>query len=71
MLQEVIRPARPGEGGQLGALMDLYFALTSTSGTWSFQAMADWQRSADLAVRSPVRLRTAPGIGLQIALRPA
>ncbi len=70
-LQEVIRPAAPGEGGQLGALMDLYFALTSTAGTWSFQEMADWQRSAGLSVKAPVRLRTAPGIGLQIARRPA
>jgi SAM-dependent methyltransferase len=70
VLQEVIRPATPGEGGQLGALMDLYFALTSTAGTWSFREMAAWQRGAGLAASAPVRLRTAPGIGLQIARRP-
>jgi hypothetical protein len=34
------RPASPNEAGQIGALLDLYFAVTSRSGTWSFQEMA-------------------------------
>lgn len=71
VIQEVIRPARPGEGGQFGALLDLYFSLTSASGTWSLEEMADWQRGAGLEPLAPVRLRTAPGTGLQIARRRA
>lgn len=67
VILEVIRPASPGEAGQLGALGDLYFALTSESGTWSFEEMADWQRAAGLAPRAPIRLRSIPGAGIQAA----
>lgn len=67
---EVIRPARPGAGGQTGALTDLYFAVTSESGTWSFAELAGWQRAAGLHPRRPIRLLTAPGGGLQMAVKP-
>jgi hypothetical protein len=66
----VIRPGRPGAGGQLGALTDLYFALSSASGTWSFAEMASWQRAAGLRPRRPLHLITGPGAGLQIAVKP-
>ncbi len=68
---EVIRPERPGAGGQIGGLTDLYFAVTSEAGTWSFAEMADWQRTAGLRPRRPMRLFTAPGGGLQIAEKPS
>jgi SAM-dependent methyltransferase len=58
---ELIRPDTPGKSGQAGALLDLYFALTSQSGTWSIEEIAGWQRAAGLSVRSPLRLRTVPG----------
>lgn len=64
---EIIRRESPKEGGQLGALFDLYFALTSESGTWSFEEMAAWQREAGLRPRKPVRLRRSPGFGVQAA----
>ncbi len=67
---EVMRPRTPGDAGQAGALADLYFALTSESGAWSFEEMAAWQREAGLIPRKPMRLLTAPGGGLQIATRP-
>lgn len=67
---EIIRRESPTEGGQLGALFDLYFALTSESGTWSFEEMAAWQREAGLRPRKPVRLRRSPGFGVQAALSP-
>ncbi|MFW6050667.1 MAG: methyltransferase [Myxococcota bacterium] len=70
VLQEVIRPAEPGEGGQAGALGDLYFAALSASGTWSFDEMAAWQRDAGLTPRRPLRLLTGPGVGQQSAIRP-
>jgi 2-polyprenyl-3-methyl-5-hydroxy-6-metoxy-1,4-benzoquinol methylase len=70
VIGEVIRPSAPGRGGQVGALTDLYFALTSEAGTWSFAEMAAWQREAGLVPRRPLRLFTAPGGGLQIAKKP-
>lgn len=52
------------------AIGDLYFALTSASGFWSFAEMADWQASAGLTPRRSIRLLTAPGQGLQIGVKP-
>lgn len=70
VIGEVVRPATPQTAGQIGALTDLYFALTSAGGTWSFAEMADWQRSAGLRPRRPIRLVTGPGGGLQVAEKP-
>jgi len=67
---EMIRPASPNDAGQVGALLDLYFALTSQSGTWSVAEMQGWQRDAGLQVRTPVRLRTVPGAAEIIAAKP-
>lgn len=69
-IHEIIRRESPTDGDQLGALFDLYFHLTSESGTWSFDEMADWQRAAGLRPRKPVRLRMSPGVGMQVAVRP-
>jgi SAM-dependent methyltransferase/DNA-binding transcriptional ArsR family regulator len=69
VIQELFRPSSPGEAGQIGALLDLYFALTSQSGTWSFAEMAGWQREAGLVPRKPVKLVTAPGTGQQSAVK--
>ena len=68
-LVELVRRRSPRDGGQLGGLLDLYFSLTSESGTWSFEEMAEWQRGAGLVPRKPVRFRTIPGMGLQAATR--
>jgi 2-polyprenyl-3-methyl-5-hydroxy-6-metoxy-1,4-benzoquinol methylase len=70
VIGEMIRPDAPGEGGQIGALTDLYFAITSEAGTYSFAEMAAWQRAAGLVPRRPLRLLTGPGAGLQIARKP-
>jgi hypothetical protein len=58
---ELIRPPSPDVAGQVGALLDLYFAITSRSGTWSIEEIAGWQREAGLTPRRPIRLWTAPG----------
>jgi hypothetical protein len=42
--------------------MDLYFALTSRSGTWSIEEMAGWLRAAGFEVGRTVRFRTSPGL---------
>ncbi len=69
VIQELYRIPTPNEAGQIGALLDLYFALTSQSGTWSFEEMAGWQREAGLKPLKPVKFRTAPGNGQQAAVK--
>lgn len=69
-IHEIIRRESPRDGDQIGALFDLYFNLTSESGTWSFEEMADWQRAAGLRPRKPIRLRMTPGFGVQVAVKP-
>jgi SAM-dependent methyltransferase len=61
-----IRPQRPGDGGQGAALLDLYFALTSESGTWPLETMQDWLREAGLRVERPIWLRTLPSGALVV-----
>ena len=58
------------DAGQIGALLEFYFALTSQSGTWAVAEIAGWQRAAGLAPRRPIRFRTAPGVGIQAAAKP-
>lgn len=69
VIQETIRPASPTQGGQTGALLDLYFALTSQAGTWSYAEMANWQAQAGLKPKKPIRFRTVPGMGQQAAVK--
>lgn len=68
----VIEPIRvePGHGmGQFAALSELYFGLTSRSGTWTAQQLAGWQRDAGLhPAPEPVALRSGD-FGLQIATK--
>jgi SAM-dependent methyltransferase len=67
---DAFRSTRPGEAGQLPALLEFYFALTSQSGTWTPEEMAGWQRDAGLQARRPIRFRTVPGGGIQAAVKP-
>jgi SAM-dependent methyltransferase len=55
VIGDALRPSAPGKGGQQAAFLDLYFALTSESGLWSFDDMRDWQVAAGQrrARRSP------------------
>jgi SAM-dependent methyltransferase len=69
VIQELYRPGSPNEAGQIGALLDLYFAVTSRSGTWSFEEMADWQREAGLEPLKPIKFITVPGVGQQAAVK--
>jgi len=66
---EIIRPRLPGATGQTGAVLDLFFAAVSASGSWSLAEMAGWQREAGLRVRRPVRLYTVPGGYIQAAVK--
>jgi 2-polyprenyl-3-methyl-5-hydroxy-6-metoxy-1,4-benzoquinol methylase len=67
---EVIRPADPKRAGQTGALLDLFFAVTSLSGSWSLPEITSWQGQAGLVVHKPIHLRTIPGSAIQPASKP-
>ena len=62
VIQDVERGEVPSPKNQIGGLMDLYFALTSQSGTWSMTEMTGWLREAGFAPLRPVRFRTSPGL---------
>lgn len=64
---ELARAHKPGAGGVSGAALDLYFSLTSSSGTWSVQEMQSWQREAGLTIGKPIEYRTNPGFVSVIA----
>ena len=70
VLLDVLRPALPEDSGGVGAVLDLYFAATSRSGTWPLATMQSWQRGAGLTVEKPVHLRTLPGAALAISRKP-
>jgi 2-polyprenyl-3-methyl-5-hydroxy-6-metoxy-1,4-benzoquinol methylase len=70
VIGDAIRPRSPRCAGQVGTFFDLYFALTSRAGTWTFAEMAAWQREAGLLPRKPIRLLLAAGTGLQVAMKP-
>jgi SAM-dependent methyltransferase len=64
------RPPTPKDAGQMGALLEFYFALTSLSGTWPVEEISEWQRNAGLKPRRPINFRTVPGVGIQAAEKP-
>ena len=65
-----LRPRSPGKGGQDGAFFsDLYFALTSEAGLWTFDEMRSWQIEAGLVPRKSISLVPGAGPGLQVAER--
>lgn len=71
VIQEPARAERPGQAGQIPALLGLYFAMQSRPGvrTWTVAEMTEWQRSAGLKILRAKRLRTAPGWVQQAAIK--
>lgn len=70
VMSDSIRAERPGDGGQTAALLDLYFALLSESGTWPLATMQDWLRSSGLEPLKPIWSRTMPGGALVAGRKP-
>ena len=64
VMSDFIRPSKPGDGGQTAAVLDLYFAMVSESGTWPIETMQDWLQSTGLEPVKPIWLRTMPGAAL-------
>ena len=61
----------PHETDELGSFFDLYFAMTSRAGLWTYAEMAEWQRAAGLVPRKPIGMPLTKGTGLQAADKPA
>lgn len=70
LVGELMRANAPARGTMFDAFYDLYFALTSRSGLWSFAEIAGWQASAGLQPRKPFRLVPGQSLGLQVGERP-
>ncbi|MEO8668023.1 MAG: methyltransferase [Bauldia sp.] len=70
-LLDVLRSTAPQHTSQTGALLDLYFAVTSNSGTWPEAEIVGWLTAAGLKPGRPIHLRTAPGISVVVATKPS
>jgi SAM-dependent methyltransferase len=68
---EAIHVPASKAGGQLAALLNLYFAFTSRSGIWARDEIVAWQRDAGLLPRKMIEFLRMPGIGAQVAVKPA
>ncbi|HUI77201.1 MAG TPA: class I SAM-dependent methyltransferase [Bryobacteraceae bacterium] len=71
VIQDLIRPHSPNSGDQVAQVLNLFFALTSTSGTWSVAEVQGWLRAAKLSVRRPLWLRSVPGAAQLVGQRRA
>jgi 2-polyprenyl-3-methyl-5-hydroxy-6-metoxy-1,4-benzoquinol methylase len=67
VVQEFLRPEKIKASDQAGAALDLFFALSSTSGTWSIKEISQWQKNAGLKLRKPVKFLTLPGAAQIVA----
>lgn len=70
VIGDLARPEGPSGSSAMDLFYDLYFALTSRSGLWGTDEMAEWQRGAGLVPRRPMRLILGQGPMLQIGERP-
>jgi ubiquinone/menaquinone biosynthesis C-methylase UbiE len=66
---DMLRPSS-SDMGQTGALLDLYFAITSNAGTWSRAEITHWFEEAELRPGKVIRLRSAPDIVVLTATKP-
>ncbi len=67
---EPLRSDNPAAAGMM-ATLDLYFALTSASGTFSLAEITAWQREAGLRPLKSIRFLQLPGWVVVPAIRPA
>ncbi len=64
---DAARPEIPNYRSQTGHVLDLFFAITSRSGTWSVPEVREWQSAAGLTWCPVRRLRTMPGVVMWMA----
>jgi len=66
---DVPRQTSPNASSQTEAVLDLYFAVTSNSATWSLEEISGWFRKAGLLPRKKIYLRSAPGLVVITAVK--
>jgi 2-polyprenyl-3-methyl-5-hydroxy-6-metoxy-1,4-benzoquinol methylase len=66
---DVPRQTSPNASSQTGAVLDLYFAVTSNSATWSLEQIRYWFRQAGLLPHKKISLRSAPGLVVVTAVK--
>lgn len=66
---DVPRQASPNASSQTEAVLDLYFAVTSNSATWSLEQIRRWFRQAGLLPHKKISLRSAPGLVVVTAVK--
>lgn len=69
IILDFVRDDGPREGDHIGALLDLYFSLTSCGGTFRVQEIIQWQKDAGLMPMKTIWLRTAPGHVLLVGVK--
>lgn len=69
-VMEPFRPETGGVAGQLAALNELYFGVTSRAGTWTAHDIAGWQRGAGLQPQAEPITLSDGNTGLQVATKP-
>jgi SAM-dependent methyltransferase len=70
IIQEFIRPETPKSADQVGSVLDVFFALTSTSGTWALKEILGWQKEAGFNARKIVKFIAIPGAAQVVAEKP-
>jgi 2-polyprenyl-3-methyl-5-hydroxy-6-metoxy-1,4-benzoquinol methylase len=65
LVMDIMNEGMVGTSPSFEAVLELFFAATSDSGTLSYSEVQRWQKEAGLRPSRPMKLRTAPGIGLQ------
>ena len=67
ILDVLLRNSLREAGSQTGAVLDLYFGVTSLSGTFSAEQIACWLFPNQLCIEQIIPLRSAPGISVVVA----
>ncbi len=66
---ETERSDIPSDKNQMGAFLDLYFCLTSQSGTWSTGEIGAWLKESGYQNIHEIHYRTAPGLAQVYAIK--
>lgn len=62
IIQEFLRPALGHAPDMLGSVLGFFFALSSSSGTWSLEEIRSWQQAAGLKMKRTIRFLSMPGM---------
>lgn len=69
IIQEFLRPESPKSADQVASVLDVFFALTSTSGTWSEKEISGWQQTAGFSPKKTVKFLAIPGTAQVVGVK--